>query len=58
MKLLIRLFIFMGLAVLVIGFIQKFFKIPMVFPTIRPLAHLVFANTCFLLALILKLAND
>jgi hypothetical protein len=58
MKLLIRLFIFMGLASVVIGFFQKFFHTVIVFNNVTPLAHLVFANTCLLLALILKLAND
>ncbi len=58
MKLLVRLFVFMGLAVLVIGVAQKFFKTTILFEDIRPLSHLVFANSCFLIALILKLAND
>ena len=48
----------MGLATLVVGFAQKFFNTTIVFANVKPLAHLVFANTCFLIALILKLVND
>jgi hypothetical protein len=58
MKLLVRLFIFMGLAVLVVGVAQKFFQTTILFSNIKPSSHLIFANTCFLIALILKLAND
>ena len=58
MKLLVRLFIFMGLAVLVVGVAQKFYGTTIVFANIKPLSHLVFANSCFLIALILKLANE
>ena len=58
MKLLIRLFIFMGLSVMVIGFYQKFFRTVVLFDNITPLAHLICANTFFLIALILKIAND
>ena len=58
MKSLVRLFIFIGLVALVAGVAQKFFNTPMIFANIKPLAHMVFANSCFLIALILKLAND
>lgn len=58
MKILIRLFIFLGLVSLVIGFAQKFFGTVLIFTDIKPLSHLVVANSCFLLALILKLANE
>ncbi|MFH1753345.1 MAG: hypothetical protein ABH875_04100 [Candidatus Omnitrophota bacterium] len=58
MKSLVRLFIFMGLVALVAGVAQKFFSTAIIFGDIKPLSHLVFANSCFLIALILKLAND
>ncbi len=58
MKLLANLFILIALILIVTGTISKFYGIMVVFPNITPLAHLVFANTCFLIALILKTAND
>ncbi len=58
MKLLTRLFIFIGLVVLFVGVAQKFFATTIIFADISPMSHLIFANTCFLIALILKLAND
>ena len=58
MKLLVQLFIFIGLVSLVVGFIEKFFMITVLFPNIKPLSHLVFANSCMLIALVLKIAND
>ncbi len=58
MKLLANLFIFIGLALVVIGVISKFLDIVVIFSNISPLAHLIFANTCLLVALILKLASD
>ena len=58
MKLLIRLFIFMGLALMVIGVATKFFDTTILFAGVKPVSYIVFANTCFLIALILKLAND
>ena len=58
MKLLVRLFIFIGLVALVVGVAQKFFNTTIIFEGVKPLSHLIFANSCFLIALILKLAND
>jgi len=58
MKLLIRLFIALGLALVVIAFLQKFTGVSVLFSDISAGGHIVFANTCFLLALILRLAND
>lgn len=58
MKLLTKLFIAMGLGAMVVGIAQKFFGRVMFFESIKPVSHLVFANTCFLIALILKVAND
>ena len=58
MKLLIRLFVFIGLASLIVGFVQKFFGIVVVFDNIKPSSHVLFANTSVLIALVLKLAND
>jgi len=58
MKLLINLFIFMGLGLIIIAVGSKFFHTIILFPHIKLSSHLVFANTCFLIALILKLAKD
>lgn len=56
--LLSNLLVFMGLGAIVVGVISKFNEVVILFPQISPLAHLVFGNTCLLLVLILKLAND
>ena len=37
---------------------EKFFNTIMIFPDITPIGHVVGANTCLLIALILKLAKD
>ena len=58
MKLVINLFIFMAMGLLVVGVAQKFFNTVIIFPNISALAHVVFANSCLLIALILKLVND
>ena len=57
-KLLGNLFILIAMGALAAAVVAKFFGIVLIFPKISPLAHLVFANTCLLIALILKLAND
>lgn len=58
MKLLANLFIFIAMALIVIGVISKFFNTVVIFSNASPMAHIVFANTCLLIALVLKLAND
>ncbi|NQT06016.1 MAG: hypothetical protein HQ575_00580 [Candidatus Omnitrophica bacterium] len=58
MKLLPNLFILLGLALIIIGVITRFLGVIVIFPDVKPIAHVVFANTCFLIALILKLAKD
>ena len=58
MKLLANLFILVGLLLIVTGVIGKFFNTIMIFPDITPIGHVVGANTCLLIALILKLAKD
>lgn len=58
LKMLANLFVGIAMALLTMAFISKFFNTVVLFPNISPLSHIVFANTCLLLALILKLAND
>ena len=58
MKLFANFLILMGLGLMVIGVISKFYCIPILLTCASPLAHIALANTMFLLALILKLAND
>lgn len=58
MRLLRHLFVLVGLISLVAGVSAKFYNVPMIFANISPIAHVVFANTCLLLALSLKLLND
>lgn len=58
LKLVANLFILIAMVLLVIAFISRFFNIVILFPDIKPISHIVFANTCLLIALVLKLAND
>jgi hypothetical protein len=58
MKSLIYLFVFIGMASLVIGVAQKFFGTMILFTNISSQSHVLFANTCLLMALVLKLVND
>jgi len=57
MKIVPGLLILIGLALLAMAVVSKFFGLPMLFPQAKLVSHLVLANTCFLLALILKLEN-
>lgn len=57
MKILPGLLILIGLALLAIAAVAKFFGVVLLFPNVKLVSHLVLANTCFLLALILKLEN-
>ncbi|NQT07102.1 MAG: hypothetical protein HQ575_06135 [Candidatus Omnitrophica bacterium] len=58
MKLLPNLFILLGLVLIIIGAMTRFLGVVVIFPDVKPISHVVFANTCFLIALILKLAKD
>lgn len=58
LKMVANLFIGIAMALLVVAFISKFFNTVVLFHNVSPQSHILFANTCLLLALILKLAND
>lgn len=58
MKILANLFIFISMILIVVGVCTKFFDMVILFPSVKPLSYILVANTCLLIALILKLAND
>lgn len=58
MKILANLLIFIALTCVVIGVIAKFCGLIILFPGMRPVSFIVFANTFLLLALVLKLGNE
>ncbi len=53
-----NLFIFVAMVSIIIGLTGGCFKGYILFQRLSFLGHLVFANTCLLIALVLKLAND
>ncbi|MBL7069302.1 MAG: hypothetical protein ISS34_05545 [Candidatus Omnitrophica bacterium] len=57
MKILPGLLILIGLGLLAMAAAGKFLGLVLLFPNVKLVSHLVLANTCFLLALILKLEN-
>ena len=58
MKLVANVLIMMGLSCMVIAVFSGFLNVPMLFPAAKPISFVTVANTCLLLALVLKLANE
>ena len=58
LKLVANLLIMMALSCMVIGVFSGFLRVPMLFPAAEPISFVIVANTCLLLALVLKLANE
>lgn len=57
MKMVPNLLIAVGLLLLVVAGVSKFFNTVVLFPGVKLTSHLVVANTCLLLAIIMKLEN-
>jgi hypothetical protein len=58
MKLVPNLFIMFALLSMLVAVVQKFYGISLMFSEVDSISYVIFANTCLLLALVLKLAKD